>query len=103
MSCVLNGVAQHCTLLCPPASKQKKKKKLPMVTSNELLFFSVFVVYIYIYIYIISNQGDVGSNPAQGTKSFSSDENVIQRVVRPWSPLNSIYIYIYIVGYSSLV
>ena len=26
MSCVLNGVAQHCTLLCPPASKQKKKK-----------------------------------------------------------------------------
>ena len=24
MSCVLNGVAQHCTLLCPPASKQKK-------------------------------------------------------------------------------
>ena len=26
MSCVLNGVAQHCTLLCPPASKQKKKQ-----------------------------------------------------------------------------
>ena len=46
------------------------------------------------------NQGDVGSNPAQGIKSFSSNENVIQRVVRPWSLLNSlslsIYIYIYI-------
>ena len=30
------------------------------------------------------NQGDVGSNPAHGTKSFSSNENVIQRVVRPY-------------------
>ena len=46
----------------------------------------------------------MGSNPAQGTKSSSSNENVIQRVVRPWSPLNflslslslSLYIYIYI-------
>ena len=36
----------------------------------------------------------MGSNPAQGTNSFSSNENVIQRVVRPWSPLNSLYIYI---------
>ena len=41
----------------------------------------------------------MGSNPAQGTKSFYSDENVFQRVVRPWSPLNSIYIYIYIYIY----
>ena len=30
------------------------------------------------------NQGDVGSNPAQGIKSFFSNENVIQTVVRPW-------------------
>ena len=35
-------------------------------------------------------RGDVGSNPAQGIKSFSSNENVIQRVVRPWSLLNSV-------------
>ena len=26
------------------------------------------------------NQGDVGSNPAQGIKSFSSNENVIQKL-----------------------
>ena len=26
----------------------------------------------------VSNQGDVGSNPAQGIKSFSPDENVFQ-------------------------
>ena len=37
-----------------------------------------------------ANQGDVGSNPAQGIKSFSSNENVIQGVVRPWSLLNSL-------------
>ena len=35
-------------------------------------------------------QGDVGSNPAQGIKSFSSNENVIQKVVRPWSPIISL-------------
>ena len=34
--------------------------------------------------------------PLRAPKSFSSNENVIQRVVRPWSPLNSLYIYIYI-------
>ena len=27
----------------------------------------------------------MGSNPTQGIKSFSSNENVIQKVVRPWS------------------
>ena len=32
----------------------------------------------------------MGSNPAQGIKSFSSDEKVIQKVVRPWSFLNSL-------------
>ena len=36
------------------------------------------------------SQGDVGSNPAQGIKSFPSNENVIQKVVRPWSFLNSL-------------
>ena len=38
----------------------------------------------------------MGSNPAQGIKSFSSNENVIQRVVRLWSLLNSLSLYIYI-------
>ena len=35
----------------------------------------------------------MGSNPAQGIKSFSSMKNVIQKVVRPWSPITYIYIF----------
>ena len=38
MSCVLNGVAQHCTLLCPPASKQKKKTYLTLLSSVTRYF-----------------------------------------------------------------
>ena len=32
----------------------------------------------------------MGSNPAQGIKSFSSNENVIQKVVHPWSLIISL-------------
>ena len=47
----------------------------------------------------------MGSNPAQGIKCFSSNENFIQRVVRPWSLLNSLslHIYIYIIRENELV
>ena len=38
----------------------------------------------------ISPETDNFLNPAQGIKSFSSNENVIQKVVRPWSFLNSL-------------
>ena len=40
----------------------------------------------------------MGSNPAQGIKSFSFNENVIQKVVRPWPPITSLSTVIYMNG-----